>query len=115
MQLLDGKQLSQTIKDELATEVAEIKSKGGKEPHLSAILVGHDPASETYVANKVKACEKAGYKSSLFRLEENVSEDQLLDQIQPRPTFRTPLDPRFPPLDLIHLPPMLVWESCASL
>jgi len=82
MQILDGKFLSNKIKEEIAVEVAQIKTKGGKIPHLAAILVGYDPASETYVANKVKSCEKVGFKSSLFRLEDTVGENELLDKIE---------------------------------
>jgi len=82
MQILDGKSLSNTIKEEIASEVARINTKGGKIPHLAAILVGYDPASETYVANKVKSCENVGFKSSLFRLEDTVGENELLDKIE---------------------------------
>ncbi|MCH8317311.1 MAG: bifunctional methylenetetrahydrofolate dehydrogenase/methenyltetrahydrofolate cyclohydrolase FolD [Bacteroidetes bacterium] len=82
MQILDGKFLSNKIKEEIAVEAAQIKTKGGKIPHLAAILVGYDPASETYVANKVKSCEKVGFKSSLFRLEDTVGENELLDKIE---------------------------------
>ena len=61
MQLIDGKTISEQIKQEIAAEVAEIVANGGKRPHLAAILVGHDGGSETYVAHKVKACEQCGF------------------------------------------------------
>ena len=69
MQLIDGKAISEQVKQEIAAEVAEIVAKGGKRPHLAAILVGHDGGSETYVAAKVKACEVCGFKSTLIRYE----------------------------------------------
>ena len=81
-QLLDGKKVSSDILDELKIEVEKIKEKGGKIPHLSAILVGNDGASETYVNAKIKACEKVGFVSSLFRFDASVSEKELLDKIE---------------------------------
>lgn len=81
MQLLDGKQLSQTIKQEIALKVKEIKLKGAKTPHLAAILVGNDGASETYVASKVKSCEEVGFKSTLVRLAADITEQELLAEI----------------------------------
>lgn len=81
MQLLDGKQLSQTIKQEIAQKVKEIKLKGAKTPHLAAILVGNDGASETYVASKVKSCEEVGFKSTLVRLAADITEQELLAEI----------------------------------
>ena len=81
MQLIDGKAVSNQIKEELAKEVEKIKSEGGKIPHLAAILVGNDGASETYVAHKVKSCEQVGYKSTLIRFEDTVSEDELLKAV----------------------------------
>ncbi|HXC03874.1 MAG TPA: tetrahydrofolate dehydrogenase/cyclohydrolase catalytic domain-containing protein [Bacteroidia bacterium] len=81
MIVLDGKKTSENIQLELTEEVAQIRQKGGKIPHLAAILVGNDGASETYVASKVKACERIGYGSSLIRLEASVSEAELLKQI----------------------------------
>jgi methylenetetrahydrofolate dehydrogenase (NADP+)/methenyltetrahydrofolate cyclohydrolase len=81
-QLLDGKKISDQIKSELAVEVEIIKKQGGKIPHLAAILVGSDGASETYVANKVKGCEAIGFKSSLFRYNTSVSEAELLKKIE---------------------------------
>ena len=81
MILLDGKKKSNDIKDEMAIEVTQLKASGGKTPHLAAILVGTDGASETYVSAKVKACEKVGFKSTLIRLKDNVSEQELLKEI----------------------------------
>lgn len=78
MQLIDGKAISAQIKKEIAEEVARIKSNGGKTPHLAAVLVGHDGGSETYVASKVKTCEEVGFKSSLIRFEDNITEKELL-------------------------------------
>lgn len=82
MQLIDGKAVSAQIKQEIAEEVKQIVEKGGKRPHLAAILVGHDGGSETYVANKVKACEVCGFKSTLIRFEDDVTEETLLQQVQ---------------------------------
>ena len=82
MKLLDGKLTSNTIKDEIAIEVAKIMADGGKKPHLAAILVGGDGASETYVNAKVKACEKVGFESTLVRLDTSVSEYDLLNEVQ---------------------------------
>ncbi len=81
MQLIDGKKISNEIKLEIAQEVKKIKNKGEKVPHLAAILVGHDGGSETYVANKVKSCEEVGFKSTLIRFDENVSEKELLAKV----------------------------------
>ena len=81
MQLIDGKKTAEDIKIELAKEVEQLKRSGGKIPHLAAILVGSDGASETYVAHKVKACEQIGFKSTLLRFYDNISETFLLDQI----------------------------------
>ncbi|MDR0349811.1 MAG: bifunctional methylenetetrahydrofolate dehydrogenase/methenyltetrahydrofolate cyclohydrolase FolD [Tannerella sp.] len=81
-QLIDGKAVAAQIKKELASEVAEIKKRGGKVPHLAAILAGHDGGSETYVANKVKCCEEIGFKSTLIRYEEDVTEDELLHKVE---------------------------------
>lgn len=78
MQLIDGKAISAQIKKEIAEEVSQIKTAGGKTPHLAAILVGHDGGSETYVASKVRTCEEVGFKSSLIRFENTVSEEELL-------------------------------------
>lgn len=81
MQLLDGKQLSQTIKSEIAQKVKDLKLSGAKIPHLAAILVGNDGASETYVASKVKSCEEVGFKSTLVRLDADITEQELLAEI----------------------------------
>jgi methylenetetrahydrofolate dehydrogenase (NADP+)/methenyltetrahydrofolate cyclohydrolase len=78
MQLIDGKAISAQIKREIAEEVAQMKIDGKKTPHLAAVLVGHDGGSETYVANKVKACEEVGFKSTLIRFEDDVTEAELL-------------------------------------
>lgn len=82
MQLIDGKAVSAQIKQEIAEEVKQIVAKGGKRPCLAAILVGHDGGSETYVANKVKACEVCGFKSTLIRFEAEVTEEELLKKVQ---------------------------------
>lgn len=81
MVLIDGKKTSEILYSEIAEEISKIKSKGGKVPHLAAVLVGHDGGSETYVAAKVKACEHVGFKSTLIRFEENVTEEELLNCI----------------------------------
>lgn len=81
MQLLDGKKTAQAIKDELRIDVAQRVAEGRKVPHLAAILVGNNGASETYVAAKVKACEESGFKSTLVRLAADISEVKLLDEI----------------------------------
>ena len=81
MQILDGKKAAQAIKDELKIEVAQRANEGKKIPHLAAILVGTNGASETYVAAKVKACEEAGFKSTLIRLDETTLQSNLLEQI----------------------------------
>ena len=81
MILLDGKKTSNDIKDEIAQEVLDIIRKGGKKPHLAAILVGNNGASETYVNAKVKACEKVGFESTLVRLPDDVSEEELITNI----------------------------------
>lgn len=78
MKIIDGKATAAAIKQEIAQEVENIISNGGKRPHLAAILVGHDGGSETYVRNKVLACEACGFKSSLIRYEEDVTEGELL-------------------------------------
>ena len=82
MQILDGKKASQSIRDELKLEVAQLAIEGRKVPHLAAILVGNSGASETYVAAKVKACEEVGFRSTLIRLEETITESELLAQIE---------------------------------
>lgn len=82
MQLIDGKATAAQIKAEIAEEVKEIVAKGGKRPHLAAILVGHDGGSETYVKNKVIACEACGFKSTLIRFEDNITEEELLSKVK---------------------------------
>jgi len=82
MQLLDGKKTSEDIKKEIAQIVEKIKDKGEKVPHLAAIIVGNDGASMTYVASKVKACEKVGFDSTLIRLPNTTSEVELLKKIE---------------------------------
>lgn len=81
MQLIDGKAVAATIKKEIAAEVENIIAQGGKRPHLAAILVGHDGGSETYVANKVRACEECGFTSTLICYEEDITEEQLLAKV----------------------------------
>jgi methylenetetrahydrofolate dehydrogenase (NADP+)/methenyltetrahydrofolate cyclohydrolase len=78
MKLLDGKLVSQAVKDKLKVQTAERAAQGKKTPHLAAILIGNNGASETYVGSKVKSCAEVGFKSTLIRLEETVSEDDLL-------------------------------------
>lgn len=79
--LIDGKKISTNLKSEIAASVEEMVAGGQKRPHLAAILVGHDGGSETYVANKVKACEQCGFKSTLIRFEDDVTEAELLSTI----------------------------------
>ncbi len=78
MTLIDGKAIAATIKQEIAAEVAEMVAAGKKRPHLAAVLVGHDGGSETYVRNKVLACEACGFTSTLLRFENNITEEELL-------------------------------------
>lgn len=78
MQLIDGKATASAIKQEIAQEVNNILAAGGKQPHLAAVLVGHDGGSETYVKNKVIACEQCGFKSTLIRFEDTITEEELL-------------------------------------
>ncbi len=80
--LLDGKKVSSEMKQEIADEVKAIVRQGFKPPHLAAILVGHDGGSETYVASKMKTCEELGFKSSLVRYEETISEEELLREVK---------------------------------
>jgi methylenetetrahydrofolate dehydrogenase (NADP+)/methenyltetrahydrofolate cyclohydrolase len=82
MELIDGKATAAKIKEEIAVQVKTIVEAGGKRPHLAAILVGHDGGSETYVKNKVIACEVCGFKSSLIRFEEDVTEEELLSKVR---------------------------------
>ena len=82
MKILDGIKTSNDIKEEIAASVLELKKRCNKTPHLAAILVGNDGASETYIKAKVKACNKVGFLSSLVRLEEDITEEKLLFEIQ---------------------------------
>src|SRR4051812_5195900 len=82
MQLLDGKFVSEKIKNEIAAEAAAFLVQSGRKPHLIAILVGNDGGSETYVASKMKNCEKVGFQSSLVRYDTSVSEAELLAKIE---------------------------------
>ncbi|MFT4790798.1 MAG: methylenetetrahydrofolate dehydrogenase (NADP+)/methenyltetrahydrofolate cyclohydrolase [Arcticibacterium sp.] len=82
MELLDGKKVSNDIKNEIATAVSEMRAKGEKVPHLAAIIVGNDGASLTYVASKVRSCEQVGFESTLLRLPSTTSELELLKEIK---------------------------------
>lgn len=82
MQLLDGKHVSEQLKIEIALEAADLLAKTGRKPHLVAILVGNDGGSETYVASKMRNCEKVGFKSSLFRYDNSVTEAELIIKIK---------------------------------
>ncbi|MDB5134329.1 MAG: bifunctional 5,10-methylene-tetrahydrofolate dehydrogenase/5,10-methylene-tetrahydrofolate [Mucilaginibacter sp.] len=81
MQLLDGKYVSEKLKGEIAEEAAKILERTGRQPHLVAVLVGHDGGSETYVASKMKNCERVGFKSTLIRYENDVTEEELLIKV----------------------------------
>jgi methylenetetrahydrofolate dehydrogenase (NADP+)/methenyltetrahydrofolate cyclohydrolase len=82
MELIDGKKVSSAIRQEIAQEVAQMVAEGKKRPHLAAVLVGHDGGSETYVANKIKACEECGFVSSLKRFESDITEAELLAVVE---------------------------------
>jgi methylenetetrahydrofolate dehydrogenase (NADP+)/methenyltetrahydrofolate cyclohydrolase len=82
MQILDGKKTANDIKEEIAIEVAALVAEGGKKPHLAAILIGLDGASETYINAKVKACKKVGFDSTLVRFDSDVSEEELFAEIK---------------------------------
>src|SRR5258705_576190 len=82
MKILDGKKVSQAIKDQLKIDVAKLSTEGKKAPHLAAILVGNNGASETYVASKVKSCEEVGFKSTLIRLGADIAEIELIKAIE---------------------------------
>jgi methylenetetrahydrofolate dehydrogenase (NADP+)/methenyltetrahydrofolate cyclohydrolase len=81
MQLIDGKKISLQLQEDIANEVKQLLASGLKQPHLAAILVGNDGGSETYVASKIKACERVGFKSTLIRLPEYVTEEKLLNAV----------------------------------
>ncbi len=80
--LLDGKRCGDALKEAIAKEAAELKAQRGRAPHLAAVLVGNDGASKTYVEAKVKACEKVGFRSTLIRLPETITEDDLLARVE---------------------------------
>ena len=82
MQLIEGKKIAEQIKSEIAAEVKEILAQGGRRPHLAGVLVGHDGGSESYMASKVKTCEQCGFKSSLLRFDETISQEELIAAIQ---------------------------------
>lgn len=82
MQLIDGKTLSETIKSEIKTDVEAFLLRGGKRPHLAAVLIGNNPASEAYVGNKIKSCEQVGFNSTLIRRDVNVSQQEVLDIVK---------------------------------
>jgi methylenetetrahydrofolate dehydrogenase (NADP+)/methenyltetrahydrofolate cyclohydrolase len=82
MKLIDGKEISKQLKTEIAVEVQKLLKEKGRTPHLAAVLVGNDPASETYVANKEKACAEVGMSSSIYKMPENISENELLENIR---------------------------------
>ena len=82
MKLIDGRETSKVIRREMAEEVKKLLAEGHKRPHLAAILVGHDGGSESYVKGKMRACEEVGFKSSLIRYEDDVTEKELLDKVQ---------------------------------
>ncbi len=81
MEILDGKKISNDIKDEIAVQVSEMKERGEKVPHLAAVLVGNDGASLTYVGSKVRSCKKIGFESTLIHLPEETTEEELLAQV----------------------------------
>ena len=82
MTIIDGKETARQIRQEIAAEVEAMVAAGRRRPHLAAVLVGHDGGSETYVANKIKACEECGFKSSLSRFEADITEEQLLGVVR---------------------------------
>ena len=82
MKIIDGKMISNLIKQEIKSEVDQIIKNGERVPHLAAVLVGNDGASLTYVGSKVRSCEQVGFNSTLVKLNENISQDTLLKKIQ---------------------------------
>ena len=82
MTIIDGQETARQIRQEIAAEVEAMVAAGRRRPHLAAVLVGHDGGSETYVANKIKACEECGFKSSLRRFEADITEEQLLGVVR---------------------------------
>lgn len=81
-QIIDGKATAAEIRSEIAAEVAQMVAAGKRRPHLAAVLVGHDGGSETYVANKIKACEDAGFTSTLLRFNDDITEEALLAEVR---------------------------------
>ncbi len=81
-QLLDGKRCGDALRERIKAGVAEVKAARGRVPHLAAVLVGNDGASRTYVESKVKACEEVGFRSSLIRMPESTTEDELIDRVK---------------------------------
>ncbi len=82
MQLIDGKILSDTIKNEIKLEVDQLILRGGKRPHLAAVLIGNNPASEAYVGNKIKSCEQVGFSSTLIRRETDITQEEVLEIVK---------------------------------
>jgi methylenetetrahydrofolate dehydrogenase (NADP+) / methenyltetrahydrofolate cyclohydrolase len=82
MQLIDGKILSDTIKNEIKLEVDQLLLRGRKRPHLAAVLIGNNPASEAYVGNKIKSCEQVGFSSTLIRRETDITQDEVLEIVK---------------------------------
>jgi methylenetetrahydrofolate dehydrogenase (NADP+)/methenyltetrahydrofolate cyclohydrolase len=82
MQIIDGKELSKTIKEEIAEEVKNLKTEHTRAPHLAAVLIGEDPASQVYVRNKVRSCEQVGFSSTLIRRSADVSEEEVLQIVR---------------------------------
>jgi len=82
MQILDGKQLSISIKEEIKVSVAKLKAEGKNIPHLAAILIGHNPASESYVRSKVRSCDYVGFESTLIRKDYSITEEELLEIVK---------------------------------
>jgi len=81
MTILDGKKTALEIKDEIKLKVSDMKANGERAPHLAAVLVGNDGASLTYVGSKVRSCEQIGFESTLIRLEETITEENLIQEI----------------------------------
>lgn len=79
MKIIDGRSLSKEIKSEIKLDVDKFVQSGGKVPHLAAVLIGDDPASQAYVRNKIRSCEEAGFESTLIRKNSSISEEELLD------------------------------------
>ena len=82
MQIIDGKKISAQIKEEIAEQVKEVVARGGRRPNLVGLLVGHDGGSESYMASKTKACEQCGFDSSLIRMDDTVTQEELIAKIE---------------------------------